>query len=135
MLTILADHNVERHVHVLIGLCSSPDWNDIWESMACGVESFERLGIPYNMPDDDLWKLCQDREIILVTANRNADGPTALEVAIRTLCTARSLPVITISDADRLLRDREYAERAAAKLLGFLLDVENLRGTGRLYVP
>ncbi len=45
------------------------------------------------------------------------------------------LPVITIGDPDRLLRDRDYAQRVAAQLLEFLLDLENLRGTGQLYVP
>jgi hypothetical protein len=70
-----------------------------------------------------------------ITANRNAEGPDSLEAAIRTLGTARSLPVVTIGDPDRLLRDRDYAQRAAAQLLEYLLDLENLRGTGRLYVP
>ena len=43
--------------------------------------------------------------------------------------------VVTIADPDRLMRDRDYAERAAAQLLEYLLDLENLRGAGRLYIP
>ena len=40
------------------------------------VESFERLGLPYNTSDRDLWQLCQQREIVLLTANRNDEGPS-----------------------------------------------------------
>jgi hypothetical protein len=43
--------------------------------------------------------------------------------------------VLTIGDPDRLMRDREYAERTAAQVFEYLLELENLRGTGRLYVP
>jgi hypothetical protein len=43
--------------------------------------------------------------------------------------------VLTIADPDRLMRDRDYAERTAVQLLEFLLDLENLRGAGRLYGP
>ena len=34
-----------------------------------------------------------------------------------------------------LLSSREYAERVATRLLEVLLDVEQYRGTGRLYLP
>ena len=43
--------------------------------------------------------------------------------------------MLTIADPDRLMRDRDYAERAAVQLLEFLMDLDNLRGAGRLYVP
>ena len=46
MLRILADHNVEGHVQLLIRVCSSPEWADIWMSLACQIDSFEELGIP-----------------------------------------------------------------------------------------
>jgi len=72
---------------------------------------------------------------VLITGNRNADGPTSLEVAIRTLRTDKSLPIITIGDPKRLLRDRGYAHAATERLLEHLLDLERLRDTGRLYIP
>ncbi len=40
-----------------------------------------------------------------------------------------------MATADRILDDRDYAERAVVKLLDYLLDIGNYRGTGRLYVP
>ena len=135
MLRILADHNVERHVQVMVRLCSSPEWADIWASLACQIDTFEGLGLPYEMIDSELWQLCQERGIVLVTGNRNADGATSLEMAIRNFRTDKSLPVITISDPDRLLTDRYYAQVATARLLQDLIDLESLRGTGRLFIP
>ena len=132
---IMADHNVEGHLQLLINVWTSPEWGDIWAEQPCEIESFERLGIPHDAPDTELWELCQQHEIVLVTGNRNAEGDDSLEVAINRLGTPQSLPVLTIADPDRLMRDRDYAERAAVQLLEFLMDLDNLRGAGRLYVP
>ncbi len=135
MLRILADNNVEGHVQALVRVCSSREWADVWASLACQIDSFEGLGVPHETIDSELWQLCQEQGIVLITGNRNADGPTSLEVTIRAFRTDKSLPVITISDPDRLLRDQNYAQTAAAKLLEHLWDLERLRGTGRLYIP
>jgi hypothetical protein len=45
------------------------------------------------------------------------------------------VPVFTISDMQRFRSEREYVELVVAKLLEYLLDVDNLRGVGRLYLP
>jgi hypothetical protein len=132
---IMADHNVEGHLQALITIWSSPAWGDVWQGMKCDLESFERQGIAADTSDTDLWEHCQKHEIVLLTGNRNAEGADSLEAAITSLGTARSLPVITIGDPDRMLRERDYAQRVAAQMLEYLLDLENLRGTGRLYVP
>lgn len=132
---IMADHNVEGHLQVLFTIWSSLAWGDVWRGIGCDLESFERLGIAPDSSDTALWELCQTHEIVLLTGNRNAEGADSLEAAIASRGTARSLPVITIGDPDRLLRDRDYAQRVAAQVLEYLLDVESLRGTGRLYVP
>ena len=46
-----------------------------------------------------------------------------------------SLPVFTLANEQRVLRDRLYAEAVADRLLEFLFDIDSYRGTGRLYVP
>jgi hypothetical protein len=132
---IMADHNVEGHLQALVNIWLSPEWGDIWSDLACSIESFERLGIPYTAPDTEIWKLCQRYEIVLITGNRNAEGSDSLEAAIHKLGTPDSLPVVTISDPDKLIRDLAYAERVAGQLVQYLLDIDNLLGTGRLYVP
>jgi hypothetical protein len=132
---IMADHNVEGHLDLLLMIWTSPTWNDVWQDLSCDVESFQRLGIAHDTPDTDLWKLCQREGIVLVTGNRNAEGEDSLEAAIESLRSDVSLPVLTIGDPTRVLRDRAYAADVAERILEYMLDLENMRGAGRLYVP
>jgi hypothetical protein len=57
------------------------------------------------------------------------------EAIIQTRNTPASLPVFTIADVSHLRASREYADRVIEKLLDSLLGIENLRGTGRLFLP
>lgn len=72
---------------------------------------------------------------MLITGNRNQAGPASLEAVIHASTTPLSLPVLTIGEPQRLLRSRVYAQRVVERLLEYLIDIENLRGTGRLYLP
>ena len=45
------------------------------------------------------------------------------------------MPVITITDTYRVSHDREYAHRAADKLLEYLFDIDILLGAQRLFIP
>lgn len=58
-----------------------------------------------------------------------------MEAVIRAENQPDSLPVMTIGDADRVLEDRLYAEKVAERLLDYLMRIDELRGTGCLYVP
>ena len=58
-----------------------------------------------------------------------------MEATIQASHTPTSLPVLTISEPQRMLSSRAYAHRVVERLLEYLIDVENLRGTGRLYLP
>ena len=135
MAGIMADHNVEGHFVVLLRLWTSDTWRPVWESLTLEVESFERLGVPHDTSDRELWQLCQQREIVLLTANRNDEGADSLEATIRTLNTPSSLPVLTIADPELVLANRDYAERVAIRILEYLLELDNLRGVGRLFIP
>jgi hypothetical protein len=135
MAGIMADHNLEGHFVVLLRLWTSDAWVALWESLALEVESFSRLGMPYNMSDRELWQICQQREIVLLTANRHDEGPDSLEATIRDLNTLTSLPVMTIADPELVLMSQDYAERVAIQVLEYLMELDNFRGTGRLFVP
>jgi hypothetical protein len=54
---------------------------------------------------------------------------------IRTRNLPTSLPVFTIADINRFRSDRGYVEAIVAKLLEYLVDADNLFGTGWLYLP
>lgn len=135
MPTIMADHDIEGQVRALLRLLTSAAWYEVWHGLAMRVESFASLGLPENMPDAALWQFCQTQQIILITGNRNKAGTEALEAVIERNSTPTSLPVLTIGTPPRVLSSREYAERVASRLLEVLLDVEQYRGIGRLYLP
>jgi hypothetical protein len=131
----MADHDVEGHVQLLLRLLLSDEWHPLWTEVGCTVVSFESLGLPTTTSDVELWQLCQARQIVLITGNRNKDGPRSLEATIQQRNEASSLPVFTIGEPNRILTSHEYAHRVVERLLEYLVDVENLRGTGRLYLP
>jgi len=74
-------------------------------------------------------------EIVLNTTNRNAEGSDSLEAVIQTSNTLESLPVVTLANVERILRDREYAGKVPDRLLDYLFDIESFRGVGRVFVP
>ena len=135
MPAIMADHDIEGQVQVLLRLLTSAAWSEVWHELAVRIESFASLGLPENTSDAVLWQFCQMHQIMLITGNCNKAGAEALEAVIEQNNTPTSLPVLTIGTPPRVLSSREYAERVATRLLEVLLDVEQYRGTGRLYLP
>jgi hypothetical protein len=132
---ILGDINIQGHLRILVNVLEGEDWREFWNSLHLTVLTFPDVNLSQQTSDDIVWQTCQHEQLILVTANRNADGPDSLEATLRTQNTATSLPVFTIADAKRVLRSREYAERVALRLLDYLLDIDRVRGAGRLYLP
>jgi hypothetical protein len=132
---ILADVNVQGHVELLRLVWESAYWRELWSALALPVRTFAEVGLANNVPDTLVWQLCQQRQLALITANRNNEGADSLETAIRTSNTSESLPVFTLADPEQIRHSRAYAERVAEKLLEYLLEIDQVRGTGRLYLP
>lgn len=135
MWAIMADHDIEGHLQILLRLLESPAWQPLWTELAVRVESFTTLGLPTDTTDAVLWQTCQAHHILLLTGNRNEEGPDSLEATLQVANTPTSLPVLTLGEPQRVLSSRAYARRVVERLLEYLIDVENLRGTGRLYLP
>jgi hypothetical protein len=135
MSALMSDHDIEGQFEHLSRLILSDDWRGIWDELKFEFESFESLGLAADASDEVVWTLCQENAIVLVTGNRNADGEDSLEKVIRRHGTGRSLPVVTLADPDRVMNDREYAHRVVERLFDYLIDIDNVRGTGRLYLP
>jgi len=89
--------------------------------------------------DRDVWNTCQREGFVLLTGNRNHDGSDSLEAVIFEPDAIGFLPVFTVSDPDRVLADRLYAERIADDLLLALIDLgfdeTYFAGAGRIYLP
>jgi hypothetical protein len=135
MRALMADNNVDGQLQTILVICQSAAWQEIWESLKLDILTFEGIGLLRTAPDVVLWQECQRREIALVTANRRAGGDDSLERTIRAYNTPTSLPVFTLADAPRIQREGHYAERVAVQLLQYLMEIDNVRGTGRLYLP
>ena len=135
MRAILSDVNIQGHVNRLYSAFIGSELNEIWETLHLPHITFADLGLDQRTSDADVWQLCQREQYILITANRNNNGPDSLEATIRTYNTPNSLPVFTLANSRRVLRSHDYAEKVAERLLELLLDMENLRGSGRLFLP
>ncbi len=132
---ILADINVAGHLRAIMAILTSDAWRGLWDALGLRLASFAALGLDAHSPDSLVWRSSQREQLVLITANRNEDGPDSLGTTIHNENQPDSLPVITIADADRVLVDRAYAERVAESLLDYLIRIDEVRGTGRLYVP
>jgi len=97
--------------------------------------NFRDLGWDHTFTDDQVWTRCQAAGLILITANRNMDGPDSLEATLRRQNQSDSLPVYTISNAKWFLLDDDYARRVADRHLDDLYKIKQYLGAGRLYVP
>jgi hypothetical protein len=98
---------------------------------------FKRLrdyGLPANLPDQEVWRFVQAEQLLLVTNNRNNEDETSLQATLRRENTLASLPIITVSDKEAL-RQPDYRQRVAHRLVEIIFDLENYRGAGRLFVP
>lgn len=132
---ILADNNIQGHVAILRQVWEGPAWRDVADELGRAVFTFADVSLAADAPDSAVWKLCQQQEMLLLTANRNDEGPESPESTIRHQNTPSSLPVITLANPERVRLSKAYATRTAAKVLEVLMDVEHYRGAGRVFAP
>ena len=135
VLAVLLDENIDGYAEYLSRLVFSPAWRDIAALLGIRIVTFAEVGLPKGTPDEHIWEFCQQRQLYLLTDNRNQDRADSLEAIIRTRTQPTSLSVFTISDIQRFRSERDYAEAIVTKLLEYLMDADNLCGVGRLYLP
>jgi hypothetical protein len=131
----LADVNIEGHVARVLSLMRSEYWRDLWDHLDIRARTFRDAGLSRNDPDVRVWQICQQQQLYMVTNNRNDDGPDSLEATIRAFNVATSLPVFTLSDADRVFDSKDYAASVVESLFDRLMRIDTLHGTGRIYLP
>jgi hypothetical protein len=128
----LIDHNLKGHALVLFGAIASQGWLDI---VPIRFVTFDELSVSIDSDDRIVWRLAQENQMILLTANRSMKGKDSLEQVMREENTSESLPVITVSNADRLLNDSEYRGRCVEDLIEIVLDIDTYRGARRIFIP
>jgi hypothetical protein len=132
---ILADVNIQGQMDALVVVIQAEPWKLFWDYLSVKYLHFSDIALLPSSPDSVVWQTCQDGELVLITDNRNQHGTDSLETTIRSRSTSTSLPVFTISDTPRLRTSRDYADRVIETLLDSLLRIDDLRGSGRLFLP
>lgn len=128
----LIDHNLGGHVEILLGNIASQGWLEL---LPIHFVSFKEMNLSIDSNDRVVWKIAQEHQMILLTANRSMKGEDSLEQVLREENKVDSLPVITIGDPDRFLEDRLYRNRCVDRILEIVIDIENFMGVGRLFIP
>ena len=131
---ILADNDVGGAVAALRRILESEAWAAFSATLALRFAEFADVGLARDASDRVVWQTCQEVGAVLIIGNRTS-GDDSLEQTIRDHIGPASLPVLTIGDPQRLVRDRAYASECAMRLLDLLERIETLRGTGRLFIP
>jgi hypothetical protein len=126
------DHNLKGHALVLFGAIASQGWLNI---VPIQFVTFDEINLSTDSDDRVVWRLAQENKMILLTANRSMKGEDSLEQVMREENTLESLPVVTVSNADRLLNDSEYRGRCVERLIEIVLDLDLYLGARRIFIP
>jgi hypothetical protein len=132
---ILADANSLGQIEALVHQMQVGTWADFWTGFGLSLKHFEDVGLTVESSDLEIWMICQAEQLILITDNRNLDSPDSLEATIRHYNQPDSLPVFTISSMSSFNTSRTYAEKVLEDLYDYLMRIDEVRGTGRLYLP
>ncbi|HLX62053.1 MAG TPA: hypothetical protein VKX17_12295 [Planctomycetota bacterium] len=135
MLKLVADANCEGHLTALVNLARRSEWREVFELLDVHVYRFADFGLAGNSIDRVVWNTVQFHDALLITDNRNMEDADSLQATINDSNTLSSLPVITFSDIQRFKKDREYAAKTLDKLMDYLVDLIDYRGSGRLFIP
>lgn len=132
---ILPDANSIRQIDALVRQMQAAEWADLWTGLGLVLKHFDDVGLSPDSSDLEIWQVCQAEQLVLITDNRNEDSPDSLEAVIRQYNQPQCLPVFTVSDMQRFSRSRAYADKVLEHLYDYLLRIDEIRGTGRLYLP
>jgi hypothetical protein len=131
MITVLLDNDITGHRELFIGTVSSTGWE---EYHLIEFITLTDTGLPENSTDRSIWRHCQSQGYLLLTGNRNQEDPDSLEQTIQEENTSDSLPVITISDPQRIV-EADYRDRCIHSLVDIILNLNNYLGSARQYIP
>ncbi|NJL20749.1 MAG: ACP S-malonyltransferase [Leptolyngbyaceae cyanobacterium SM1_3_5] len=130
-MNFLIDYNLRGQAALLWGTIAARGWLEL---MLIRFIGFEEVGLVEDSNDQQVWQAAQSNQMIILTANRNMKGDGSLEQVIRENNIITSLPVVTIGNKERL-DEQNYRERCASRLVEILLDIDNYKGVGRIYIP
>src|SRR5688572_23512831 len=95
---LLADVNVQGQLPYVRRLLVVLDLWDILAAERVALATFRDVNLPLELNDRAIWQFCQAEEWVLLTDNRNEEGPDSLQATLADSWQAGCLPVLTISD-------------------------------------
>jgi hypothetical protein len=134
---LLADVNVQGHLPRLRHALQALDLEGVLEELNLRLVTFTDLGLARDLDDRSLWNFCQREGWVLLTENRNDDGPDSLQATLADSWKEGHLPVLTLANKARFKDSGEYAGRVANDVAGLLVDMADGRrlDLARIYVP
>jgi hypothetical protein len=130
-LIILLDHHLEGQALMVWQSLLSLGWLHL---VSLRLTRFVEADLTATSSDRAVRRFARERGMILLTGNRNMDDEDSLERTIREENTPDALPVLTISNVNRLW-DRSYRDDCATRLVEMVIDLPRYRGVGRLFIP
>ncbi|MCU0541454.1 MAG: DUF5615 family PIN-like protein [Oscillatoriaceae cyanobacterium Prado104] len=130
-MTFLIDYNLDGYALIFLGILVKGGW---LEFASVQFVTFREVGLAMESSDRVVWRYAQEHQMMILTANRNMKGGDSLEQVMREENTENSLPVLTIGSLDRL-SEADYRQRCAERLIEIVVDIDNYKGVGRLFIP
>lgn len=122
---------MEGQASLLFSTLKSQGWVELLD---VHFVRFSTIGLSIASSDREVWHQAQSAGMLLLTANRSMIGPGSLEQTIREESTLVSLPVLTVGHVERM-DERIYREECADRIAEIIMDLDQYRGAGRLYIP
>jgi hypothetical protein len=132
VVVLLADHNIEGQARMLLGMLQKLGWSDLLDLR---LGTFTEVGLTDDSSDRVVWRRAQELGMILLTDNRNNEGPDSLEQTLLDEVTPTSLPILTVGSAERLRSEQAYRVACAERVAEIVFDLDRYRGVPRLYFP
>ena len=132
MQIVLSDENCVGHCRAIFQAVQGTETRDL---VNIRLQTFDDVGLAEGADDEVVWRFCQENRFLLLTGNRTKkDGKASLEAVIQDFVELTSLPVLTIGNMNRVLKDPAYCKRCAEELILAVFDLEKYLGITRLYL-
>lgn len=131
MITILVDHDIEGQAALLWSTFIDEGWPI---DLPMQMVRFIDIDLAITSTDRIVWRFVQAQQMFLLTGNRNMDGDDSLEQTIRDENHVGALPIFTVGRVDRMA-ERQYRIECVNRIIEVLLDLDNFRGVGRVFIP
>jgi hypothetical protein len=129
---LLADVNVQGHLSHLRHCLESMDLWDMLAGEGIRFETFADHNLPRDLDDRPLWNFCQSNGWVLFTNDKNNDDSDSLQATLDDSWKVGHLPVLTLSNQGKFVRDGLYTRQVASDTAELLLDIKL---GGPLYRP